>query len=96
VDDHSVGEVPSPKLITLRVTMPMVGFEELEQACLRRGMPMETLLADGFVRAIVGDHAESKHFASREGLAGGRQRSSALRTRSGSISLKQVWGARSS
>jgi hypothetical protein len=72
VDEQSVEEVPSPDLITLRVTMPMVEFGELEQACLRRGMPMETLLADGFVRAIVGDQAEPTHFAWREGLTGGR------------------------
>jgi hypothetical protein len=72
VDEQSVEDVPSPELVTLRVMMPMCAFKELEQACLRRGMPMETLLADGFARAVVGDHVDPTHLAWGEGLAGGR------------------------
>lgn len=63
MDEQSIEYVPASDLMTLSVTMPMSAFKELEQACLRRGMPMETLLADGFVRAIVGDQAEPTHLA---------------------------------
>lgn len=45
----------STEWMTLAITMPRSIFAEIEEACLRRGMPLDQLLADGLVGAVLGD-----------------------------------------
>ena len=41
--------------MTLAITMRRSLFAEIEEACLRRGMPLERLLIDGIAQAVVAE-----------------------------------------